>query len=93
MLTNGKYSKPIQKFYTCSPQLYESAGAPVPVWNDTPYYVMKAPPGFIKNHDDIFQKGLYNFLMLMMSEDETVPVNLTPATISTNGNSASSPAP
>jgi hypothetical protein len=88
---DGRYLPEAQEFYSCSPDLYGTPGQAVPVWNNTPYYVMKAPAAFIRNHDDIFQKGLYNLLMLMINENNTVPISPTASSLSTNGTTSSIP--
>lgn len=68
----GLYAGAARQYYSCNPDLYGERT--VPLWNDTPYFIMKAPASFIRDHDDVFQRGLYNFLLLMMGEDRTFEI-------------------
>jgi len=83
-----RYTDPeIMQFYSCSPDLYDPVhkSAVVPVWNDTPYYVMDAPNDLIRGHDGIFEKGVFNLLLLLSSEQASVPVRPSQTTISPTG--------
>lgn len=87
--------KPESQFYSCSPVLYHgdqpgypTAGKPdepIPVWNDTSYYVMHTPSEFIRGHNDIFQIGVWNLISMMLPDVTDTPVEIkeTPSTMPT----------
>jgi hypothetical protein len=62
-----------RKYYSCQTgEMHLGPGMPAPAWSNTPYYVMGVPTSLIRDHNDIFQQGLFSMLMSLLEKRDPV---------------------